>query len=116
MRQCFLCGASLTQGHEVTFIILSQGEKKRSARFHVADMVRGEEISKNLGSGPLFQVLYNKKAGKMGVKNLSKSPWTVIHPDKTESVCNSGGIQALEDGMQIRLIYKVAHLNVAKIV
>ena len=99
----------------VTFRILSAGEAKKEICLNVADTRSGQMISKNLPDGELFRILYSKKQKKLGIRNLSTSAWTIVHADKTKATCAPGDVQALEEGMMIRIIPKTAQLNVLKI-
>ncbi|MFI3326774.1 MAG: protein kinase [Clostridia bacterium] len=102
--------------HKVLFLVLSANEAKRKIEVYVGDNLSAEQISKNLNNrGALFKILYNNKLQKIGIKNLSQSSWTIIHSNKTKEKCEPGHIHVLETGMMIRIIPKVAQLNVIKL-
>ena len=81
--KCFECSAPLSKKkpgstggnngrtsrkHFATFRVLSAGEPKRDMTVYVSDVATGSSISKNLSSGNLFKVLYNKKNSKNWIK------------------------------------------------
>ena len=118
--KCFECSASLTGGgtshkHFATFRVLSAGEPKRDMTVYVSDIATGSSISKNLPSGNLFKVLYNKKIQKMGLKNISSEPWTIVYVDGRKEKCVSGQVVVLEKDMKVRIIPKTAQLNVIEV-
>lgn len=117
---CFECSSTIqtvTSGHrhKAVFKVLSVGEAKKEIETSVADVISSGMISRNLPSGDLFQILYNKKIQKVGIKNLTALPWTIIHADKTREECGPGQVQALETQMMIRIIPKTVQLNVIEI-
>lgn len=101
--------------HKVQMKILSIGEAKREKEFFAADLMESSEISKNLPTGQLFKILYNKEKKVLGIKNLSKLSWTIVHADRTKEKCNPGEVQVLEENMRISIIPKTAQLNIAKL-
>lgn len=126
--QCFECSGALnviTPGakgnsvsghkHKVTMKVLSAGEAKREMDVYVADIIVADKISKNLPSGSVFKILYNKKEKKVGIKNLSAISWVIVHADQTKEKCEPGQIQVLEEGMMIRIIPKTAQLNIVEL-
>lgn len=117
--KCFECSASLNGGisrkHFATFRVLSAGEPKRDMTVYVSDIATGSSISKNLSSGNLFKVLYNKKIQKIGLKNISSEPWTIVYADGRKEKCVSGQVVVLEKDMKVRIIPKTAQLNVLEV-
>lgn len=101
--------------HKVTFKVLSAGEAKGEMDAFVADIIPGNKISKNLPSSNLIKILYNKNIQKMGIKNLGSSSWTIVYADKRKEECAPGQVQVLENGMMIRIIPKIAQLNVVSV-
>ncbi len=101
--------------HKVKMKVLSAGEAKREMDVFVADVITADKISKNLPSGNLFKILYNKKEKKLGIKNLSAITWIIIHADQTKEKCESGQVQVLERGMMVRIIPKTAQLNIVEL-
>ena len=98
--------------HKVMMKILSAGEAKREVEVYVADIVTADKLSKNLASGNVFKVLYNKKEKKLGIKNLTSISWVIVHADQTKEKCEPGQVQVLEKGMMVRIIPKTAQLNI----
>ena len=122
--KCFECSAPLGTGgnnggtshkHFATFRVLSAGEPKRDMTVYVSDIATGSSISKNLSSGNLFKVLYNKKIQKIGLKNISSEPWTIVYADGRKEKCVSGQVVVLEKDMKVRIIPKTAQLNVLEV-
>ena len=122
--KCFECSAALGTGgnnggtshkHFATFRVLSAGEPKRDMTVYVSDIATGSSISKNLSSGNLFKVLYNKKIQKIGLKNISSEPWTIVYADGRKEKCVSGQVVVLEKDMKVRIIPKTAQLNVLEV-
>lgn len=128
---CFECGAKISQtpknsptsqkksvtappkiSHSVTFLVLSKGESDKNITLVEGKKIRGSELSKHLASEQLLEIVYNEKAKKIGAKNLSRSSWTVVKPDKSSVICEPSKIVTLEDGVKIRIIQKTAQLNV----
>lgn len=116
---CFECSGKLkvnVHKHRVVFKVLSAGERKKEIETFVADVMQAKDVSKNLPSGELFKVLYNKKEQKVGIKNLSSLAWTVIYVDKTKVECRPRQVAVLETGMMIRIIPKIVQLNVVDLI
>lgn len=132
--KCFECSASLTKKktsnaggnnggnnsgtshkHFATFRVLSAGEPKRDMTVYVSDVATGSSISKNLPSGNLFKVLYNKKIQKVGLKNISSEPWIIVYADGHKEKCISGQVVVLEKDVKVRIIPKTAQLNVLEV-
>lgn len=123
---CFECGAKILQtpknssqsqkkatiSHSVKFLVLSKGEVDKNITLSEGTKVRGSDVSKHLASEQLLEIIYNEKAKKIGAKNLSRSAWTVVKPDKSSVICEPSKIVTLEDGVKIRIIQKTAQLNV----
>lgn len=102
--------------HKVQMKVLSAGEAKKEIEVYVADVVPADKISKNLPSGKLFKILYNKKEKKIGIKNLSTITWIIVHADQTKEKCEPGKVQVLEREMMIRIIPKIAQLNIIDLI
>lgn len=123
LEKCFECSEPLTKKkiansshkHFATFRVLSAGEPKRDMTVYVSDVASGRLISKNLSSGNLFKVLYNKKIKKIGLGNISNEPWTIVYADGRKGKCISGQVVVLEKDMKIRIIPKTAQLNVLEV-
>ncbi len=98
--------------HKAVFRILSQGEEKREMEIFVGNIVNGRSISKNLSFDSLLKILYNEKTKEIGIKNISLESWTVVCPDFSKKECSPGQIQVLKKDMMIRIIPRVAQLNV----
>ena len=121
--KCFECSAPLTRGnnggtsrkHFATFRVLSAGEPKRDMSVYVSDIATGSSISKNLSSGNLFKVLYNKRIQKIGLKNISSESWTIVYADGHKEKCVSGQVVVLEKDMRVRIVPKTAQLNVLEV-
>lgn len=128
--KCFECSAPLgksqlggtggnnggtSRKHFATFRVLSAGEPKRDMTVYVSDIATGSSISKNLSSGNLFKVLYNKKIQKIGLKNISNEPWIIVYADGRKEECVSGQVVVLEKDMKVRIIPKTAQLNVLEV-
>lgn len=128
--KCFECSAPLSKKktgstggnnggtsrkHFATFRVLSAGEPKKDMTVYVSDIATGSLISKNLSSGNLFKVLYNKKIQKIGLKNISSEPWTIVYADGRKEKCVSGQVVVLEKDMKVRIIPKTAQLNVLEL-
>lgn len=102
-------------GHKVVFKVLSAGEVKKELEAYVSDEISGAQVSKHLPPGMLFKIMYNKSIQKLGIKNLSASPWTIVCADKSKKECAPGQVQILEKGMMVRIIPKTAQLNVMEV-
>lgn len=98
--------------HKAAFRILSMGEEKRDEEFLVGHVVSGSTISKNLGPGPLFKLLYHKQSRQVGIKNMSESDWTIVGPGTVKKLCKPREVQPLEAGMMIRIKARIAQMNV----
>lgn len=104
-----------TRKHFAKLRVLSMGEPKRDITVYVSDIASSSSISKNLPSGDLFKVLYNKKIHKLGLKNMSRDSWTIVYADGRKEKCVSGQVVVLEKDMKVRIIPKIAQLNVLEV-
>ena len=116
---CFECDKPLPKRkpapqkvHGVKFTALSDGEDKKKISLRVGEKIFGDKVSKNLSSEILLQILYNERTNKIGARNLSRNTWTVAKTDGRKFTCEPGKIVALEVGMRIGIIPRVAQLNV----
>lgn len=94
------------------FRILSKGEKRRNTEVFVPGILAGAQVSAHLPPGPLLKLLYSEQRNRLGVRNISSDPWTVIGPDGMEQTCMPGTVQPLEEGMRIWILPRTAQLNV----
>lgn len=76
--------------HKVVFKVLSAGEVKKELEAYVSDEISGAQVSKHLPPGMLFKIMYNKSIQKLGIKNLSASPWTIVCADKSKKNARQG--------------------------
>ena len=106
---------STSNNGSVKFKVLSRGEAVREVTLSDPVEVNGSQISKHLESGTLFKIMYNSKLNKMGIKNMSRHSWKVVHADSSATQLEPGKIQILEVDMKISIIPKTAQLNVLEI-
>ena len=113
-RQKFLgyFTTEIKTNHKVSLRILSQGEDRRNVDIFPGEARSGLEISKNLWDGPLFRICYNENLKKAEIENTSFKIWTIIFPNFEKKELEPGGILALEKDMMIRIVPRVAQLNV----
>lgn len=98
--------------HRAIFRVLSQGEEKRTLMVCAPDTLTGEQVSCHLPPGPLLRLLYSEQRQKLGIRNLSAGPFTIIGADASRWECPPGRVQALEHDMRICILPRIAQLNV----
>ena len=99
----------------VLFRVLNKNADKKDMYINVGEEVRGKILSNALTMEPVLKLLINENTKQIGVKNLSKSEWTIIKANKQEVICSPNKVVPLEQGDMIRIINKVVQLNVLSI-
>ena len=91
---------------------MSQGEERRNVDIFPGEARSGLEISKNLSCGALFRIGYDENLKKPEIENLSSQIWTIVCPDFQKMELGPGEVLPLEKDMMIRIVPRVAQLNV----
>lgn len=112
---CFSCGARLLPEINIVLQVITAGHSSRNITVKIGDRYLGQDISRYLASGNLFDIVYDAAGKRIGIRNISRSAWRVAFTDGSRKDVDPGKIVELKKGIRISLIKRTVQINVVEV-